>query len=406
MTSNGAAAKSNGAGRVEGVSCGVIIRYGKSNKTANKAVYFWPFRCLQRCRMNSSRLFVVGLNHLNAPVAARERATVAWGALVGELAALKERAGLDEVTVLSTCSRVDVFAACSDPARGQRLVREWFASRAGEAVAPLLYAREAEAALTHLFRVAAGLDSWIVGETEILAQVKKAYQAALGAGFTRRVLNRAFQSAIAAGKDVRTATGIQNGVHSIGGATALMAKRIFGDAPGGSIVVFGAGQTAEAVVRHLAAKKFDRVVVANRTPENARALAETLGGEPVSLEEGLAALAEAKVAVFSTSAPAPLLSRELLDRACARRREPLFLVDLGVPRNVAPDCAGRESVYLYDLDDLKRMLLERQEGKLAAKVRAEALTASAARDCLTELDKAVSPPAANSLQSVRLTPTP
>lgn len=355
--------------------------------------------------MNSSRLFVVGLNHLNASVGSRERAIVPAENLANVLADLKEYAGLDEVTVLSTCSRVDVFAACPDASRGQRLVREWFACRAGETISPVLYTHEGAAALTHLFRVTSGLDSWIIGETEILAQVKKAYQAALAAGYTRRILNRAFQSAIAAGKEVRTKTGIQNGVHSIGGATALMAKRIFGDAPGGSIIVFGAGQTAEAVVRHLAAKKFDRIIVANRTPENARALAETLGGTPVSLEEGLALLSEVKVAVFSTSSPVPLLSLERLDAERAKRRDPLFLVDLGVPRNVSQDCAGRESVYLYDLDDLRRMLLDRQEGKLAAKGHAETLAATAADDCRAELDKKMPQLDPKCLNSTHLTPT-
>ncbi|MDD5302064.1 MAG: glutamyl-tRNA reductase [Elusimicrobia bacterium] len=335
----------------------------------------------------SDRMFVVGLNHLNASVASREKAVVSSTDLPSVLKQLQALVPLDEVVILSTCSRVDIFAICADPSRGRELVRAWFASRAGADIRSSLYEHEGADALRHLFRVASGLDSWIIGETEILAQVKKAYQSALAGGFTRRNLNRAFQSAIAAGKDVRSATGIQNGIHSIGGATAMMAKRIFGDKAGGGIVVFGAGQTAEAVVRHLAAKKFDRIVVANRTVENARAIADNLGGTAVGLDEGLAHLDQAEVAVFSASVSEPLLTSEFLARLLPRRRSPLFLVDLGVPRNVSPACAKLESVYLYDLDDLKRMISDSMAGKLAEKDRAEELSELAMRDCRQEMDK-------------------
>jgi len=335
----------------------------------------------------SERLFVVGLNHLNASVSTREKAVVAPSELAATLAQLKALVPLEEVVVVSTCSRVEVFAACADPRRGRELVREWFTARAGAEIQPALYAREGADALRHLFRVASGLDSWIIGETEILAQVKKAYQAALAGGFTSRILNRAFQSAIAAGKDVRAATGIQNGIHSIGGATAMMARRIFGDEAGGEILVFGAGQTAETVVRHLGAKKFDRVVVANRTLENARAIADKLGGEAVTLDAGLARLERAEVAVFSASVSEPLLAAPALAGIMSRRRKPLFLVDLGMPRNVDPACAKLESVYLYDLDDLKRMIEESMAGKLAEKDRAEELAAVAAHECRVETDK-------------------
>jgi len=338
--------------------------------------------------MNSSeRMFVVGLNHLNTSVSSREKAVVASQHLTEFLGQLKALVPLDEIVILSTCSRVEIFAACAEPARGRELVRAWFAGRAGPEIQASLYEHEGEAVLRHLFRVASGLASWIIGETEILAQVKKAYQSALSGGFTKRILNRAFQSAIAAGKDVRSATGIQNGIHSIGGATAMMAKRIFGDEAGGGIVVFGAGQTAEAVVRHLAAKKFDRIVVANRTVENARAIAAELGGAAVSLDEGLASLDTVEVAVFSASVDEPLLSAERLAAMLPRRRKPLFLVDLGVPRNIEPACAKLESVYLYDLDDLKRMISDSMAGKLSEKERAEELAALAAADCRQEMDK-------------------
>lgn len=332
-------------------------------------------------------MFVVGLNHLNTSVSSREKAVVAAPDLAATLKQLQALVPLDEIVILSTCSRVEIFAVCEDPARGRALVREWFTGRAGAEIQTSLYEHQGAAALGHLFRVASGLDSWIIGETEILAQVKKAYQSALAAGVTRRILNRAFQSAIAAGKDVRSATGIQNGIHSIGGATAMMAKRIFGEEAGGGIVVFGAGQTAEAVVRHLAAKKFDRIVVANRTVENARVIAEKLGGEAVSLDTGLELLEHVEVAVFSASVNDPLLTAGYLASLLPKRRKPLFLVDLGVPRNVDAACAKLDSVYLYDLDDLKRMISDSMSGKLAEKDRAEELAALASADCALEINK-------------------
>ncbi|MEQ1920458.1 MAG: glutamyl-tRNA reductase [Elusimicrobiota bacterium] len=329
----------------------------------------------------------MGLNHLNTSVSTREKAVVAAPDLAATLKQLQALVPLEEIVILSTCSRVEIFAVCEDPRRGRDLVRAWFSGRAGAEIETSLYEHEGAAALAHLFRVASGLDSWIIGETEILAQVKKAYQSALACGVTRRILNRAFQSAIAAGKDVRSATGIQNGIHSIGGATAMMAKRIFGDEAGGGIVVFGAGQTAEAVVRHLAAKKFDRIVVANRTVENARAIASKLGGEAVSLDTGLELLEHVEVAVFSASVNEPLLTAAYLARLLPKRRKPLFLVDLGVPRNIDPACAKLDSVYLYDLDDLKRMISDSMAGKLAEKDRAEELAASAAIECALEVNK-------------------
>lgn len=340
-----------------------------------------------RCMNPSERMFVVGLNHLSASVASREKAVVSSSDLPSILKQLQALVPLDEVVILSTCSRVEIYGICADSRKGCELVRAWFAGRAGAEIEAALYAHAGADALRHLFRVASGLDSWIIGETEILAQVKKAYHSALAGGFTRRNLNRAFQSAIAAGKDVRSATGIQNGIHSIGGATAMMAKRIFGDKEGGGILVFGAGQTAEAVVRHLAAKKFDRIVVANRTVENARAIADALGGEAVALDTGLELLEHVEVAVFSVSVNEPLLTAEFLARLLPRRRKPLFLVDLGVPRNVAAACARLDSVYLYDLDDLKRMISDSMAGKLAEKERAEALSELAMQDCRLEMDK-------------------
>lgn len=336
----------------------------------------------------ASDFFFIGFSHLLAPLACRERAAVAEDRLPAVLKSLREALGVEEVVLLSTCSRLEVYAAAVDPEDALRRARAWLAARAGEEVEPCLAEARGEAALSHLFEVASGLDSWILGESEILGQVKRAYEKARLARTTGAVLNRAFQSAAAAGKAARAKTGIQQGIHSIGGAAALLARSIFGESAGGTTLVFGAGETAQAVARHLAAKDFGDVLVANRTLERAQALAREIGGTAVSFEEGLSRLADAEIAVFSVTCEAPVLTAEGLSRRAAGRGRPLFLVDLGMPRNVAADCAALPGVYLYNLDDLKGVVARSVAGKAGEREKAAALAAEAARACAAELDKA------------------
>lgn len=338
--------------------------------------------------MKTENIVLVGLNHMTAPIACRERAAAAPQAAALALAQVAEFACLEECVLLSTCSRVEVYASAAKPSQAVKLLKSWFRARAGVEVSPYLYERAGGDAIKHLFRVAAGLDSWIIGEPEILGQVKRAYQTALEAGLTGPLLNRAFQRAAAAGKAVRAKTGIQNGIRSVGGAAAVLAKRIFNGDEAGTVVVFGAGEVSESVVKHLSAKNFREILVANRTLENAQALADRLGGRAVSIEEGLQALAWAEVGVFSTSSPTCLLDEKLLAGLASRRSRPLFLIDLGLPRNVAPACAKLSGVYLYDLDDLKGLVAESLRFKAQEKEEAEVLAALAAGECAQEIHKA------------------
>ena len=338
--------------------------------------------------LGTRRLVGIGFSHLLAPLSCRERAMVPEPQVGAVLRGLAREFGVGEAALVSTCSRLELYAAADEPERVLALARRWFAARAGAEIEPCLTEWRGEEALAHLFKVAAGLDSWIIGESEILGQVKRAYETARAAGLTGATLNRAFQSAAAAGKSVRARTGIQQGVHSIGGAAALLARSIFGDAEGGSTVIFGAGEAARATARHLAAKSFSKVFVANRTVEKARAVAAEIGGTGIGFDEGLRLLGSAEIAVFSVSCDAPVLEAAALRRLAAGRRRPLFLVDLGLPRNVAADCAGLPDVYLYNLDDLKGVVARSVAGKAAGRGEAEALAAEAARDCAAELYKA------------------
>ncbi|MBI4348636.1 MAG: glutamyl-tRNA reductase [Elusimicrobia bacterium] len=339
---------------------------------------------------DADRIVVVGINHLGAPVACRERAAVPAAKIPETLADLKARLGLRELAILSTCSRVEIVAAL-DEGQGPDGLVEWFSERVGEEGLSSVYLKSGVEAVRHLFRVASGLDSWIIGESEILAQLKQAYQLAQQHKHTGRRLNRLFQSALAAGKSVRARTGIQHGIHSIGGAAALVAKGIFRETSG-EVVVFGAGQAAEAVVRHLAAKNFSRIYVANRTLERAEAVAQPLGAHALTLEDGLKRLAQAEVAVLSLSTEEAFLTPETLAPLVQGRARSLFVVDLGLPRNADPGCSALDGVYVYDLDDLKSMVRESMDGKAAAKDLAEVLAADEAAKCWKELTKPACPP--------------
>ncbi len=301
---------------------------------------------------------------------------------------LKARARLSEIVLLSTCSRMEVIAAAENPEEAVAVLTEWFMERGGQDTVAALYTRTGAEAVRHAFRVSCGLDSWIIGESEILAQVKRAYQFSQERRLTGRRLNRVFQMALAAGKAVRSETGIQNGIHSIGGAAALLARRIFSTDVDHRFLVVGAGEAAEAVAKHLAAKNFKDLIVANRTLERAQTLAAQLGGKAVTFEQGLDALADVEAAVFSASCPEVLLKAEDLKRRISVRRKPLFLIDLGVPRNIDAACGGIEGVYLYNLDDLKGVVAQSMSAKAADKGKAEDMAAERAKDCVVELEKA------------------
>ena len=334
-------------------------------------------------------MFQIGISHLLAPLSARERAAVAGVDVEGVLLELKRDLVLQEAVLLSTCSRLELYGTAADPARALESARLWFVSRAGLEIEPSLVLRGGADALAHLFRVTAGLDSWIIGESEILGQVKRAYETARSAAATGPALNRAFQSALAAGKAARAQTAIQNGVHSIGGAAAMLARSIFGLRDDGAIVVFGAGDAAEAAVRHLSAKNFRRISVANRTTDKAQTLAARVGGTGVSFEAGLAMLAEAEIAVFSTASRVALLEPVALAEIMSRRGgRSLFLVDLGMPRNVDPACGAVSGVFLYDLESLKGVVARSVAGKSGEKEKAEDIVARAASACAAEIDKA------------------
>lgn len=317
--------------------------------------------------------FVMGLNHRTAPVALRERFALPLAQVPDALARLKARVPAKEAVLLSTCNRFEIYLQAPNRREAETAVRahleEW---QGGPLAADHFYCRESEAAVRHLFRVAAGLDSMVAGEHEILGQVKQAYQTAQQAGFTGKLLNVLFQRSLFVGKRVRTETGLALGSASVASVAVTLAERIFGSLIGRRVLVLGAGAMAELAVKHLQSQKVQSVAVANRTFENAVELARRCGGSALTWEEGLRQLALADIVIGSVGAPEPVLGLEHLRQALAERRgRSLFLIDIAVPRCIDPAVNSLDNLYLFNLDDLQKVVEENQARRVEEIAKAE-----------------------------------
>ena len=304
--------------------------------------------------------FVIGLNHQTTPIELREKFAVLPTLLAETVSALKGRLSAEETVVLSTCNRTEVYVRSEIPPRSQDALRTYFLERAAiRDLTPYLYFHEGEKAVEHLFRVAAGLDSMVKGENEILAQVKQAYLVAHQSGCTGKLLNVLFQRSLFVGKRVRAETSISMGNTSVGSVAGALAERIFGDLTNRSILILGAGAVAETTARHLLTQNAKTLLVANRTFERAAELARPLGGQALHFEEGLARMAEADVVICSTAAPQAIISADHVRRIMQTRKgRSLFLIDLALPRDVDPEVDALDDVYLYNLDDLQTIANE------------------------------------------------
>lgn len=323
---------------------------------------------------NAPRIVCCGVNHRSAAVERREVLSVPAAGLADACRALSSSLG-GEVALLSTCNRLEAYAfADGDPLQ---TLRDWFKSRGGPGIAASMSFWGGSEAVRHLFRVAAGLDSMVVGETEILGQVRSAYQGAREAATAGRAMNLVFQAALGAGKWVRAHTPLAGGISSVGGAAATLAGRIFSDLAERRVLILGAGKMAEASARHLLERRVSRPVVANRSPERARELASALGGVGLGLEEGLARLHEFDIVLCSTACAQPILGLSEVRGALRRRLgRPIFLVDIGVPRNVDPAVRWVDGATLYDIDSLEAIVADSIESRRGAIEQAEAAVES------------------------------
>lgn len=306
------------------------------------------------------KIFVAGLSYKTAPVELREKLAVHASQLRCYGCRLKLGGNLSEVVLVSTCNRVEIYGVASQVnGNVHRLFRHLSAANPAD-FSPYLYVKEGPEAVRHLFSVASGLDSMVIGETEITGQVKHAYQAAQEAKLTGRVLNRVFQTALQVAKEIRTHTSIGRGATSVGSVAVELAERIFDkDLSDKTVMIIGAGKMGEACVRHLSKKGARSVLVSNRSFERALALATEFGGRAIRFDECLSAMVEADIVVSSTGCPHTILDREDLAKVMpARRNRPLVLIDIAVPRDISADVQQLNNVYLYDVDDLEVIVRE------------------------------------------------
>jgi glutamyl-tRNA reductase len=315
---------------------------------------------------------LVGISHHQAPVELRERA-----ALDPERAArLAFRLAGDsgEAVCLSTCNRTELYLAEESPDEAERKAEAALLALEQE-LGPALYRLRDEAAALHLFRVAAGLDSMVPGEGEILGQVRAAHDA----GATGPLLDRLFRQALHAGRKARTETAIGESPASVSSAAAALAEQVFGDLHGRSVLVVGAGDTGEQAVKSLVARGATIAFVANRTVARAEELTRRFGGEAIELDDVASKLGQADVLLSSTSAEGWLLTREHVERTLhLRRGRPLFLIDLAVPRDLDPAIHELDGCYLYDIDDLQAVVAETLAGRRREAERAESIVAEEA----------------------------
>jgi glutamyl-tRNA reductase len=331
---------------------------------------------------DNGTILLVGVSHRTASVDLRERIDFAVRGLGDAVRALAAKVPGREGVVLSTCNRAELYVACDD-AEGTRrdlveFLHEFHALPAGT-LDGAIYSHLDNKAVEHLFRVASGLDSLVVGEPQILGQVKEAYSTASAERTVGPMLNRLFHWAFAVGKRVRSATGIGDGAVSVSYAAVTLAKKIFGDLRGRSVLVVGAGEMGKLTAVHLKAQGIERVVITSRTAVRAASLAAALDASSIPFEQLRAALGHADIVVTATGASRPVISRDDVEAAVrSRRGEPLFIIDIALPRDVEEAAGDLEDIFLYNIDDLQAIVRDNLSRRDAEVTHASTLVAEEA----------------------------
>ena len=317
-------------------------------------------------------LYTLGLNHQTAPLEIRERVVFHVERLREALAEVT-RGRANEAAILSTCNRTELYLATGEP----RAAATWFAEYhrlRPDALSPYLYTLPSDRAVRHAFRVASGLDSMVLGEPQILGQMKDAARAAEDAGTLGTVLHKLFQRSFAVAKEVRTTTRIGANSVSMAAASVKLAARIFPSLHEQKVLFIGAGEMIELCATHFAAQNPARITVANRTLERAEALAHRFGGQALELRALAEHLHEHDIVVSCTASSLPIVGKGLIERALrARRRRPMFMVDLAVPRDIEVEVAAMEDVFLYTVDDLSELVAANLDARRSAVEQAEAI---------------------------------
>lgn len=313
-------------------------------------------------------LLVLGLNHTTAPVDIRERITFGPDIIVGALRTLTKAEGANEAVILSTCNRTEIYCyGCTiEPDQLQGWLARFHGLKTND-LAPYLYLYQEHKAVDHLLRVASGLNSLVLGEPQILGQVKSAWQTASDTGTLGKILGRLFQHSFSAAKQVRTDTAIGNSPVSVAFAAVSLSKQIFADLSQQTAMLIGAGETIELTARHLQQQNIKQLIVANRTVARAHELAEQFGGYAISLTEISTHLPEADIVISSTASPVPILGKGTVESALKQRRhQPMFMVDIAVPRDIEAEVKSLRDVYLYTVDDLEEVIQENLKSRQQA----------------------------------------
>jgi glutamyl-tRNA reductase len=299
-------------------------------------------------------IFCFGISHQTANVEVRERFAIPDSALADSLMRLAQIRSVDEGVLLSTCNRTEIYIVSPEPQLAAEMLFHDLYGPVEIAEFQHLFRLPATASVRHLFRVASGLESMVVGETEIFGQVKRAYEIAAKSGTTGRVLNRLFQKAFQVGKHVRSSTAITRGSVSIGSVAVDLAQQIFGDLAGSKIMVLGAGETSEKTARSFQSRGAKQLFVSNRSYDKAVALAESMGGRAIRFDDWEQEFRDLDILVSSTAAPHAVVTRAKIEPILRMRRRdrPLFIIDLAIPRDVEPTIHELDDVYVYDLDSL------------------------------------------------------
>jgi len=285
------------------------------------------------------QLLLVGVSHRTAPIELRERLDFSAGGVDRALASLVGALAHHEAAIVSTCNRVEMYVACDEAQAATATIHRFLAEFHGISVdqlAPHLYAKTGKEAVHHLFRVAAGLDSLVMGEPQVLGQVKEAFRLASQMGCTGPFLNKLFHSAFTAGKRVRSETTLSEGAVSVSYAAVALARKIFGNLSGRTVLVLGAGEMGKLTAIHMRSQGIGRLIIMSRTAAHAASLAQTIEGTAMPWESLNAAMAEADILITATGASVPIVSRAMVEQTMkVRRQRPLFIIDIAVPRDVA-----------------------------------------------------------------------
>ncbi|MBT3507720.1 MAG: glutamyl-tRNA reductase [Methylococcales bacterium] len=318
-------------------------------------------------------LLAIGVNYNTSPLAIRERLALPTEHLSAALIDLRKKSGINEIAILSTCNRTEFY--CRLNCDNQQIIIDWITNHSNlpqDEIAPYLYCHTGPELIRHMFRVACGLDSMIIGEPQILGQMKTAYHAAYEAGTLGKHLGKLFQHTFSAAKKVRTDTAIGSSPVSVAFAAVRLAQKIFDNLNQQTAILIGAGETIELTARHLHQQKIGQIIIANRTYDKAHNLAAQFDGYAITLAELPIHLAKADIVVSSTASQLPILGKGRFESAIKKRKhKPIFIADLAVPRDIEPEVSQLEDIYLYTVDDLQYAIDENLGARRQAAEKAE-----------------------------------